>query len=566
MRKLCIILLFIFINFITYAQTTFWDDLPDNICAARIAQEMTTEELLGQVLMFGYGWNGYSWDEVRDDLDFWINKNALGNIKIFGWNGWDLEQLAAEITSMQKLSQKTTHKVPLLLATDQEGGWIQHVKGYALRTPGNLAIGATSIMQDAYLSGFYIGRELKTLGINMNFAPDVDLFTNYDNYTIGPRTFSDSPELAGKLGLAFYLGTKAAGIIATAKHFPGHGDTTVDSHGRLPVINIDFDTWWERELVPYRLLIDEGIPAIMSGHLGFPQIDPDLTPSSLSGYFINEILRDKLGYDGIVVTDDLDMDGALAFSDYHMGKTCYHALNAGNDIALVSRTHSTQKKAYNYLLNKMENEEDFLNRIREKAEKIIMLKLEYLKNDGPGGIYADSDSISEKIPDRDGMAFFLDLAYRSTTLIKDEDIPLVIKNDEKILAVGQKDAFFDQVLLNYPDAEEMNFYYVYYEDESRISDIKKKLGRLKNDYDIILFCLDTPGANVILEELKGTKARVFVISVLSPVYIRDHTWLQNYIEVYSFGDYSMQAGFDALKGKFLPTGVMPLNLGSGIKK
>ncbi len=563
MRMFCITLLLFFLSICTYAQTTFWDDLPDEICAERITDEMSAEELLGQALMFGYGWNGYKWADVSEDLDSWIKDNTIGNMKVFGWNGSDLNRLAFEITEMQKLSQKTKHKVPLIIATDQEGGWVRHIKGTTIITPGNLAIGATSIMQDAYLSGYYIAKELKALGINMNFAPDVDLFTNFDNITIGPRTFSDNPEMTGKLGLAFYLGTRTAGVIATAKHYPGHGDTNVDSHGKLPVIYIDFNTWWDRELVPYRLLINEGIPAIMSGHLEYPAITQKEIPASLSGYLINGILKNRLGFDGIVISDDLEMDGALSFADYNMGKTCYYALDAGNDIALLSRTNTVQKKAHQYLLEKMNSDSGFYNSIKQKAYRVIILKLEYLKKDGPEALYPDLQRIDEKIPDRDGKKFFLDLAYRSTTIIRNSDIPIQPDSAGKILVAGQKDAFFEQAASNFPDAEKFSFYYVYYKDDAKIENVKKKLNSIKNDYDTIIFCLDTPGANVILDELKDSKAAVYVLSVLSPTFIRDNSWVDNYIEAYCFGNYSIQAAFDAMTGKFIPSGVVPLQMDSG---
>jgi len=203
--------------------------------------------------------------------------------------------------------------IPLFTATDQEGGWVRHVRGNTAITPGNMAIGAGGLPQDAYLSGYHIGKELNALGINMNFAPTVDLYTNPEAMVIGPRAFSDDPVQAGILGAAFARGLSATGVLATAKHFPGHGNADGDSHGVLPVLNETLEELRELELVPFRMMIAEGVPAIMSAHLAFPSVEPSGAPASLSSRFQRDILRGELGFEGIIITDDLYMGGATVY-------------------------------------------------------------------------------------------------------------------------------------------------------------------------------------------------------------------------------------------------------------
>jgi len=176
----------------------FYDSVPAVELAGRITEAMTDDELLSQTFMFG--WAGQA---PTDLLMNWITERSLGSIKIFGWNTEDSVELAKAVSLLQKKANGTRFRIPLFVATDQEGGWIRHVKGRTSETPGNLAIGASGYPIDAYYEGFYIGRELSALGINLNFAPTVDLYTNHESSIIGPRSFGQSPEAAGILARAF---------------------------------------------------------------------------------------------------------------------------------------------------------------------------------------------------------------------------------------------------------------------------------------------------------------------------------------------------------------------------
>ena len=198
----------------------FWSNYPADILAEEITRRMTDEELLSQLFMFG--WAGA---EPSKLVTYWVEKRNIGSIKIFGWNTDNIELVAKNITTLQNKAMSGRFKIPLYVATDQEGGWIRHVKGNTSDTPGNLAIGASGFPQDAFYTGYYIAKELRSIGINMNFAPSVDLYINHNSTIIGPRSFGDNPEKAAILATAFAAGTKKAGVKPTAMHFPGHGDT-----------------------------------------------------------------------------------------------------------------------------------------------------------------------------------------------------------------------------------------------------------------------------------------------------------------------------------------------------
>ena len=196
--------------------------------------------------------------------------------------------------------------------TDQKAA-DQHIKGkqrYARKS----AIGASGLPSDAWHSGYYIGRELAALGINLNFAPTLDLYTDHDSTVIGPRSFGENPEAAGILGAAFSQGSRKAGVLSTAKHFPGHGHTGLDSHGHLPVIDIDEETLRNRELIPFVYLIRSGVPAIMSAHLSFPRITAGGKPATFFQMVLQDLLRGELGFEGLIITDDIMMNGATTFA------------------------------------------------------------------------------------------------------------------------------------------------------------------------------------------------------------------------------------------------------------
>ena len=355
MKKLFCAVLIFFTFYTIFAQSStsnsipanadFWSEYPSEQLADFLISKMSDEELLAQIYMFG--WAG---KEPSALLNQWVSDRGLGSVKVFGWNTENLEQVAKSISSLQERAQKRHLKIPLFVATDQEGGTIRHVKGETTITPGNMAIGASQYPIDAYYSAYYISREIKALGINMNFAPTVDLYTNRDSSVINVRSFGENAEFASQLASAFVAGSVAAGVIPTAKHFPGHGDT------KLPGVYIDWDEAEKRELVPYKYLISQNIPAIMSGHLLYPRIEAD--PASLSRGWLVDILRNKLGFKGLIITDDMMMTGAWGYAG-SSSEAFKRAIEAGNDIILSSRTAELDERLWTMNLQNIRENQDF---------------------------------------------------------------------------------------------------------------------------------------------------------------------------------------------------------------
>jgi len=538
------------INSPAHALPNFWDKTESDKLADSIVESMSDEELLGQVFFLGY--LGKTPSSI---IKNWITDRGVGGVKIFSRNVKSLPMLAASISEMQELASRTRFGIPLFVATDQEGGWVRHIKFQTSITPGNLALGAERLPEDSYLTGYYIGMELRKLGINMNFAPTIDVYTNPKASVIGPRSFSSDPVEAAVLAVPYFKGMQKAGIISTAKHFPGHGNADKDSHGFLPIIHTSLKTLDARELVPYRFLIKEGLSAIMSGHLAFPDILGNNTPASLSSFFITKILRKKLGFTGIVITDDMEMGGVIRAGET-TPTACRKAILAGNDMILISHSPAAQENTHTYLLRILKQDVNFRAAVKKAVKKILIVKMHYFKGDNAVTLKPELKSV-KGFSTGQADKFFFNAACRSVTLIKGARIPFIPAKGEKILLVGQYEDFLKEGLMRFKNADTYYFRFspFYHADPDEISRIAGKAA----NYSTIIFCLANFNSLDVLKALKKYKKNIIVISALTPVYLREVPWVKTAIAVYGRGRNSFRAGFAALSGDFTPGGKLPIN-------
>lgn len=533
-------MLFFLFSICVYALPNFYDDEHPSLLAEKIANAMTNEELLSQIFMFG--WKGENPDEL---LFNWVEKRGLGNIKVFGWNTKDSTKLASAIAELQKRALSGRFNIPLFVATDQEGGLVRHVKGLAMHTPGNLALGASSICYDAYMTGYYISMELRTLGINLNFAPAVDLYTNYQSSVIGIRSFSESPEIAAKLAVAFMKGARRAGVLSTAKHFPGHGDTQHDSHGRLPRIAISKETLISRELVPFQALIDAKVPAIMTAHINFPALAQEGEPATFSKYILNGLLRDELGFNGIIITDDIMMNGATSYVG-GLSIAVQKAIEAGNNIVESSRTPFLNEDVWKHNIKLMDENEDFHRYVKDSVKKVLMLKLRYFKGNNHVPIFPNVEAINQTLPNREAEDFFVGMAARSITIVRGSSPLYSEDSDDRLMIASSIPQFLEAGKKRFPKA--------------RISNLVNCLenGRVA---DTVIFCLSDQESLSTLRELISIfpKKKFIVVSAMSPIYLQYITDVQNVIATYSNSPFSFLAVFSAIAGDFVPRGKMPLS-------
>jgi beta-N-acetylhexosaminidase len=529
-------------------ESEFWSLAGRPDAAATLVSRMSDAELLGQVFMFGY--RGAAPDPAYLS---WISTRGLGGTKIYGWNAAKLETLKQAIADMQAAAASGPRGIPLFVATDQEGGWVRHLKDGTSMTPGNMAVGASGRPYDAYAQSRYISREIREIGINMNFAPMLDLATEPDSVLIGPRAYSDDPAMTGLYGLAALRGAEAEGIISTAKHYPGHGATKVDSHGRLPLIEIDEDTLWNRELLPFRMLANEGVPAIMSGHIAFPKVTGDSVPATFSSVLLKDYLRERIGFKGVVITDDLLMVGA-ASSHPRFVDSAVAALKAGNDILLYTAAPSLQDQSWPYLVALMAKDQEFGRAVREAALRVLEVKYEYfprskeLSAAGPAPAELLEREWSE----------ILDLAFRSATLIRADAIPLKAEDAGRVLLAGPFAAFYEAGKALYPQAE--RFYFPYLPNADELAAYGPGLRAAAARYDTVVFCLSSFDDLPLLEGLRSYKGRLIVLSTHSPAPLGKAPWVKDAIAVYASGIESLMAGFNAIAGKYAPTGRLPFSM------
>ena len=242
-------------------------------------------------------------------------------------------QIAGLSNGLQRVATKSGARIPLMIATDQEHGVVTRVGPPATQLPGNMALGAGRSETDTYDAAQISGKELRAIGINQNFAPDADVNVNPQNPVIGVRSFGSDPSLVSSLVSASVAGYQDASVSATAKHFPGHGDTATDSHYGVPIINHTRAEWDSIDAPPFRAAIKRGIDSIMTAHIVVPSLDPSGTPATLSKPIITDVLRGELGYDGVVITDALTMQGVRdGFGDDRIPVL---ALKAGVDQLLM---------------------------------------------------------------------------------------------------------------------------------------------------------------------------------------------------------------------------------------
>lgn len=325
---------------------------------------MTLEEKIGQMLIL---YETHS--EVNEEVKTLFNEIKPGGIIL------NKENITTYTNTKRYIEEiKTLSKFPLIVSIDQEGGRVQRLQLLKDITPTNLPsmfeIGKTQDVSLSYEVGKILAEQVKTLGINVVYAPVCDIVTNKENTGIGTRSFGNSPTLVSSMCTNFAKGIEEEKVIATYKHFPGHGDTTTDSHTSLPIIKKNLDELENFELIPFKEAINENAKIIMVGHIAFPNITNDLTPASLSKTIITDILKKKLNYNGLVITDALNMK---ALTDNYTDDEIYTmAINAGVDLLLMP---NNPHKAIQ-IIKETINEE----RINESVAKILKFKFTYLEN------------------------------------------------------------------------------------------------------------------------------------------------------------------------------------------
>lgn len=438
--------------------------------AEQYLSTMTTEDKISQMIMPAFRYstdadgNRTNVTEITDEIAATLEKHSYSGVILFGQNTPTNENTTRLVDALQKANAAGGDRPQLLITTDQEGGNVTRL-GQGTMMPGNMALGAINDLSVTKEVASMMGAELSALGINADFAPDVDVNNNPANPVIGVRSFADDAQTVAAHGSAFVEALNDAGVISTLKHFPGHGDTDTDSHTGLPCINKTYAELKQNELIPFRACINAGSQMIMTAHIEYPQIETTTytskqtgkeiyLPATLSKTIITDILRGDMGYDGVVITDAMEMDAiSKHFDKYDAAKL---AIEAGVDILLMPVDTTTaegfaEMDTYISTLAQMANDGEIsMDKIDAAVLRILKLK----ENNNLFTAYDGSDIESRveyainNVGTKESHDKEWEITKKAMTLVKNDDntLPLTTTNQKTIVLVPYDD---ETIPMNY---------------------------------------------------------------------------------------------------------------------
>lgn len=337
-----------------------------------MTKEWTDEQLrleVGQHFMVGFPDT-----ELTPETENYLAEYKIGNIILFQRNVVNNKQLRNLCARIQECVKKNTGH-GALIAIDQEGGSVIRLGDDGVNIPGAMAIAAAGGPETARRAGQMTGKQLRAVGVNFDFAPDMDVNCNPDNPVIGVRSYGDTSKQVADYGVEMIRGLQENHVLGCAKHFPGHGDTNMDSHLSLPSVGKSVEELEKMELYPFQRAMDTGVAGIMTAHIIFPALEPEGVPATMSRNIITGLLRQKMGYDGLVVTDCMEMAAIAAY--YGTANGAIAALRAGADIVLVSHTAETAKEAILQVEEAVRTGKISADELAVSTERILRVKEEY---------------------------------------------------------------------------------------------------------------------------------------------------------------------------------------------
>ncbi|MFI5804313.1 glycoside hydrolase family 3 protein [Streptomyces sp. NPDC051561] len=557
-------------------------DRPSTDRLRRLIAGMSLQEKVGQLfVMRVYGHSATAPDQADIDANLkeigvrtaaeLIAKYHVGGIIYFAWahNTRDPHQIADLSNGIQQVGLAQRTRIPLLISTDQEHGIVARVGKPATLMPGAMALGAGAFRRgtrDAREAARIAGAELAALGIRQNYAPDADVNIDPANPVIGVRSFGSVPQSVSALVAAQVKGYQDGGGIATAaKHFPGHGDTKDDSHDKLPVIDHTREEWQAIDAPPFRAAIAAGIDSIMTAHIVVPALDPSGDPATLSRPILTGVLREELGYRGVVVTDSLGMQGVR--TKYGDDRVPVLALKAGCDQLLNPPLLDV---AWNAVLAAVKNGELTEARLDESLLRILQLKARRGLFDRP---YVTHRGVDRTVGIRPHLAAADRIADSTTTLLVNEDrtLPLNRRKRRNVLVLGVDPASpsgttgppttvlaaaltqlgFTATALSTGSAP----------TRAKIDEAVAAAGAGK---DVVVVATrnvtPTSAQRTLVSELAATGVPVVTVAIQNPYDVAQLAGLgaRAHLASYSWTDVEMQAAARVLAGRVRPVGRLPV--------
>jgi beta-N-acetylhexosaminidase len=528
---------------------------------------MTLEEKVGQLFVqYAYGPSADTKDArnvplygVETPAEV-VQKYHLGGVIYFNWtdSANNPDQIANLSNGLQRaaLTEDSKVHIPLTISTDQEQGVVVRVGPPATQFPGNMALGAGRSVDDARTAARISGEELKAIGINTDFAPVSDVNVNPLNPVIGVRSFSSDPTLAAQLAAAQVKGYQDdAGIISTAKHFPGHGDTATDSHFGFPVITHTREQWEQIDAPPFKADIAAGIDMIMTAHINFPALDPAGDPATLSKPIMTGLLRGELGFKGVIITDSLGMQGVR--DKYGDAEVAVRALEAGVDQLLMPPQMDV---AWNAVMGAVESGRISQSDLNAKVRRILTLKYEKGLVDHP---YVDTSAVDSVVGTPEHLAAADAVTNRTTTLVKNDDkaLPMAV-NGKKVMVTGYG-VTTKQTLADALTARGAQVTQAETGSNPSNATIDKAVAATAGQDSVIVTTMkawSTPQQQKLVERLLATGKQVIVVAVRDPYDIAYFDDAPTYVATYSYSPVAIEALARVLTGEVSPTGKLPVDV------
>ncbi|MGI8467698.1 MAG: glycoside hydrolase family 3 protein [Pyrinomonadaceae bacterium] len=549
----------LFCQQIVFAQTSKTDKAGE-IWVEKTLQSLTLREKIGQMIVTGVlgdfkNVNGEKFAEVRKQ----IVENKVGG---FVFYRGDALELAALTNEMQAIS-----KIPLFMAADFERGLPMQIRSGTSFTH-NMGIAAAGNPQDSYRKGQIIASEMRAIGINWLYGPVSDVLNNPANSMVNVRSYGENPATVSKFVAAEVRGLRMGGVISTAKHFPGHGDTAQDSHINTPVININRQRFETVELAPFRAAIAAGLDSLMTAHIALPQITGDDIPASLNPKINRDLIRKELKFDGIITTDSLGM-GAIV-KNYKGTDGAVAAIKAGADIALLPPNVAATIDALEAAVKSGEIPE---KQIDDSVRRLLKVKYRIgLVNNHQ----VDLNKVSKLVEKPENVAFANDLAERSMTLLRNDNkvLPLNLKQAEKtlfIIAAGDDDA--DQGLVFKAAVEQRvkNARVVRVDKRTTPAEYAELLTDAKSAATVLIapfvkraalkgtIALPEAEAEFIREAIAANQ-NTAIVAFGSPYQLQQFPAAQSYLTAWAVEDVAQTAAARAIFGETAITGHSPVAL------
>ncbi len=514
---------------------------------------MSLEEKVGQLFLVGF-----EDVDVSDEELALFEECYFGNYMYFARNIDNHDQVRKLSKRLYDISKKVTG-LPPFIALDQEGGMVARIHNGATVFPSNMAITAAGMEDKMREYGRMAGEELHRMGINMNFAPCLDINNNPNNPVIGIRSYSDKPEVVAKMGVDYALGLQSAKVAAVGKHFPGHGDTAVDSHLGLPVIKYDMERLENIELVPFKAAIENGMASFMSAHILFESIDDSGLPGTLSPYIITDFLREKLGFEGLVITDSLGMKAVE--KKYGTPRSAAMAVKAGADLLCICIDRDIMRESHKAVMDAVTSGEITMEQIDRAVTNILVHKEKYLYEyfEDSKAVYPENEALADEI------------GQRSITLMRDRKGYLPVKGENNLIispapiraSLIDDDRKYSKVsFAEYAEAElggkgltiEVN------PDEETVDKI---VAMAKNYETIIVASYNAKlfdNQSEIVRRLYSIGCKLITVSLRIPYDIQSYNNVDCNIAAYEYTTRSIRNVVKVLKGELEPVGKLPVKI------